>query len=268
MRPSHLLAAVFTTSICLGIPWNGACAQPARPSGLPVPLDHYNVYDYAEHGDAGAPPFTLADEWGVTAHPFAIYDRFLVPTEQNDEPIINPDLHYARYLIASGGELPRMISVTNKFGEDQDWVVGASFALLNPAAKEGGGGEAQETAANHFKCYAVESGPFVGTEVVLLDQFGFYAVTVTEAAVWCNPAEKRLETGEVYPIEDEMAWLACYYTTPPTFFAPAIPVVVADQFGTVTHEIVSREVLCVPSQKAMPIPTETTSWGGIKATYR
>lgn len=261
MRLSRLLLVCAATVTAIGIP-GIVSAQ------LPIPLDHYNEYDFAEHGDAGAPTFTLVDEWGETTYTFATYDRLLVPTEQDGEPIFDPALLYTRYALEPGGEPARMISVSNKFGNMQDWMVGESVALLNPTVLEGGGGELQPPIANHYKCYRVEAGPVIGMPVMLADAFGSYSVTLTEPVLWCNPAEKRLESGETYPVVDEMAWLACYYTTFPSVFTPGIPVVITDQFGTVPQDLASRSVLCVPSMKAMPVPTEETSWGALKAVYR
>jgi hypothetical protein len=70
----------------------------------------------------------------------------------------------------------------------QDVTVTANFEPIPP---------------NHYKFYEVywKTAPYVGTEVLLEDQFGTFAVNVTYAVTFGNPVEK--EHDGITPISDE-----------------------------------------------------------------
>lgn len=236
------------------------------PTGALAQRDHYNEYDFEQHPTVPVSPFVLTDQWGTSQHTLAVLDRFLVPTEQDADPILDPDLFLTKWFIGPGGEPPRGILVSNKFGPKQPWTIGQSSWLLNPSIKNPDAGQGPPI-ANHYKCYEAD-GPIVDDPVVLVDQFGSYKVIVAEPAMWCNPARKQIED-QVFDIVDPQAWLGCYFTVPASTFAPPLPVVILDQFAPgLSNFLISREIICVPSLKMEPVPTETLTWGGIKAVYR
>ena len=92
--------------------------------------------------------------------------------------------------------------------------------------------------------------------VRLIDQFspnGFVPAIVNPAVVHCNPVEKILPTGQVFPITNPNAHLACFNIKPPST-QPTPTVQVTNQFGTGTLIPGQPNLLCVPSWKSLTGP--------------
>ena len=71
--------------------------------------------------------------------------------------------------------------------------------------------------------------------------------------VHCNPVEKILPTGQVFPITNPNAHLACFNIKPPST-QPTPTVQVTNQFGTGTLIPGQPNLLCVPSWKSLTGP--------------
>ncbi len=102
--------------------------------------------------------------------------------------------------------------------------------------------------------------------VSLVDQFGNTVMQVTTPAWFCNPVAKILDTGQVSPIVDPTAHLACYELQPNT---PAFRNLFAtDQFGG--WQLFAREArwLCLPTDKLETVDTQPNTWGRVKNLYR
>lgn len=96
---------------------------------------------------------------------------------------------------------------------------------------------------DHFKCY--RSSGFARPAprpVSLVDQFGATSATVTKPIRLCNPADKNGEG-----IDDATAHLMCY-ALKETGFVPR-DVVVTNQFGQQTLNVVKPQQLCLPAIK-------------------
>ncbi len=119
------------------------------------------------------------------------------------------------------------------------------------------------TDRNHYLAYQA-SGPVVDIPVVLQDQWNTVSVVAAEPEMWLNPVRKT-HNGQIFPIVDPVAHLACYRLLPPM---PAFhPAVASDQFGVWQIEALDHCWLCVPSYKRVVVGTEPKTWGDIKALY-
>jgi hypothetical protein len=92
--------------------------------------------------------------------------------------------------------------------------------------------------------------------VRLINQFstgGFVPNISPVVVVHCNPVAKTLPTGQVFPITNPNAHLACFPITPQTP-QPTPLVQVANQFGTATLQPGQPNLLCLPSWKSLTGP--------------
>jgi hypothetical protein len=128
----------------------------------------------------------------------------------------------------------------------------AAAAAAKPAAT------APPPPVDHQLCYNASSPPYtIPTSVRLINQFspnGFVPVIRPTVTVHCNPVQKTvLTTGQVFPITNPDAHLACYTITPASP-QPTPTVVVANQFGSATLVPSQPNLLCVPSWKSLTGP--------------
>lgn len=244
-------------------------ASPKNPDCLNqvVPLDHYHTYKVEQLITSGQ-VVTLRDQFGVETVPVRYLDQFANPVSKNGEGIQDPLTHLSWWVI-DYPEPERRVLMHNQFG-DQDWKVGNARYLLAPARKSRTQPptEPLPTNRNHFKCYEVLSGPVLQKDVVLDDQFGHRTAVVDTPRYLCNPAEKRTQTGLIFPIVDPVTHLACYDLRPIQPYN--IPVFIHDQFFASPSPInlLYDLLLCVPSQKEIVVPTEKSTWGRLKGQYR
>ncbi len=108
---------------------------------------------------------------------------------------------------------------------------------------------ATETPAlDHFACFEIHRLPLNSTRV-LTDQFGTSTVTIKKAKRLCAPADKN---GEDPTAPSDPAHLTSYtikQTDPP--FARVGNVRVANQFGTLTVDVIKPDRLLVPTAKSL-----------------
>jgi hypothetical protein len=114
---------------------------------------------------------------------------------------------------------------------------------------------------DHQLCYSASGPNFkIPAGVRLIDQFspnGFVPAIVNPAVVHCNPVEKILPTGQIFPITNPNAHLACFKITPPST-QPTPTVQVTNQFGTGILIPSQPNLLCVPSWKSLTGPPGKT----------
>ena len=114
---------------------------------------------------------------------------------------------------------------------------------------------------DHQLCYTASGPNFkIPAGVRLIDQFspnGFVPAIVNPAVVHCNPVEKILPTGQIVPITNPNAHLACFKITPPST-QPTPTVQVTNQFGTGILIPSQPNLLCVPSWKSLTGPPGKT----------
>ena len=250
----HAMAAA------IGIALTGAAAL-AQPN--PPPFDHYHIYKTGNPVTLGL-PVTLTDQFGKDLVHVLSLDWFGLPVDKNGEGFVDTTIHYSWWSIQQEAEPARTILVHNQFGQDQQWTVFDAAFLLTPALKFPHAG-AVVPPYNHFKCYFAD-GPPANRDVSLLDQFGIRTGLVDHGRMFCNPTEKVLTDGTVYPILDPVVHLACYDLLPS--FAYDLPITMLDQFTQGPNLLIHDRWLCVPSLKEEPTQAEASTWGRLKVLYR
>jgi hypothetical protein len=114
---------------------------------------------------------------------------------------------------------------------------------------------------DHQLCYGASSTSFrIPAGIRLINQFspnGFVPTISHKVVLHCNPTVKILPTGQVFPITNPNAHLACFPITPPTP-QPTPTVSVTNQFGTATLIPQQPNLLCVPSWKSLTGPPGKT----------
>ncbi len=108
---------------------------------------------------------------------------------------------------------------------------------------------------DHQLCYSASASGFkIPPGVVLKNQFspnGFVPV-IGSLAIHCNPVQKTLPSGQVFPITNPNAHLACFNITAPTQPTPTVKV--TNQFGSATLVPSQPNLLCLPSWKSLTGP--------------
>jgi hypothetical protein len=177
-------------------------------------------------------------------------------------PISDPHLHYAWWDI-DVRLVDRVVNVDNQFGGQRLSLVRTQY-LWNPALKDERG---PLPVKNHYKCYLC-GGNAVSVQATLIDQYGpFGPVSVLRPVYFCNPTEKIVLGGRVYPMVDPDLHYVCYEFLPtdPRRFGPRISDQFMNDFG-VTVE--NGQYLCVPTLKVDPTPARPSTWGRLKLLYR
>ena len=137
-------------------------------------------------------------------------------------------------------------------------VAGVAAASASPAAHRA----ATTYQTDHQLCYTVATstaGGFVlpGT-ITLKNQFstkGFKPKISTTPVIHCNPVEKILPSGQVFPITNPHAHLLCFGITAPK--AQPTPLVsVSNQFGTADLQPAQPNLLCLPTWKSLKAPPD------------
>jgi hypothetical protein len=223
-------------------------------------VDHYKPYDLFPPTPIFQGPITLNDQFGSTTHTIMQLMKMATPADKNAEGMIDPLAHQTWYEFFNP-EPPRQVIAQDQFGEF-DWLVMNSRYLVMPALKfpEPGQGIPQ---LNHYKCYEA-FGPFIGIPVSLRDQFGEEIVVVLEGLFFCNPTEKVLPDGTLYPIIDHDAHLTCYGVDNPHLYG--FQVIIRDQFFVEIVALEKNTLLCLPAVKKEWFE-QPVNWNKIKALY-
>lgn len=109
---------------------------------------------------------------------------------------------------------------------------------------------------DHQLCYNANGSQFkIPSGIRLINQFspnGFIPVISSTMAVHCNPVQKTVPSGQVFPITNPDAHLACFPLS--ISGQPTPTVVVTNQFGSATLVPSQPNLLCVPSWKSLTGP--------------
>jgi hypothetical protein len=113
---------------------------------------------------------------------------------------------------------------------------------------------------DHQLCYNASGNFRIPAGIRLINQFspnGFVPTITSAMTVHCNPVQKTLPSGQVFPITNPSAHLACFpiVATSPQ---PTPTVVVTNQFGSATLVPAQPNLLCVPSWKSLTGPPNET----------
>lgn len=109
---------------------------------------------------------------------------------------------------------------------------------------------------DHQLCYNASGQLPVPAGVLLINQFspnGFIPIISSAITVHCNPVQKTLANGQVFPITNPNAHLACFPMSAPST-VPTPTVMVTNQFGTATLVPGQPNLFCVPSWKSLTGP--------------
>ncbi|MBN1504779.1 MAG: hypothetical protein JW952_06950 [Candidatus Eisenbacteria bacterium] len=250
--------AVCVAAFVAAVMFSGAGAYAQQ-----VPAEnHYKLYDYL----AADPVFygqclTLQDQFGCFVADTVWLERFANPVDKNGEGIVDPQAHQTWWRLSPQYANTYTALVTDQFGSRYWSMVGPKFLVL-PALKNPTDPEADPPLRNHYLCYQAY-GPTPNVTVTLVDQFGTVCTVVMEACMFCNPVQKCLSDGTVYPIVDDCPHLACYLITDTNQYG--FPVNTSDQFGNRTQDVGMSWLLCVPAHKNDATPVKESTWGRIKS---
>jgi hypothetical protein len=255
MRHILVIAGGALVLAVLAVPAMNADANP-----IPV-WNHYKTYVIMPQPTYNF-SIELDDQFGRGLYHTMFLDQLGLPAIKNNEPVADTTTHYTWWTI-EGEEPGRKVVVENQFGEQGLFVKDVRY-LWNPAVKNPQPGTDLPT-ANHYKCYDA-TGPPVEQTVTLQTQFGFEDVVVKEPEVFCNPAKKTDQHGNVFPIVDEHQHYVCYWLDPPTQLQRRV--VTWDQFLVEEVTLEQNLYLCVPSLKTGVVQVEESTWGRLKSIYR
>ena len=180
------------------------------------------------------------------------------PVDKNAEGIQNEKLHYLGYVIETGPQPKRSVTLRNQLTVSEPngvvtWTIGPPTLLLNPAAKSHViiTPPPSPPDGSHFACYRVLDPKPLGPPIRLSDQFDkkrekIEQITKLLPVFFCVPVVKTHD-GKESPILDEKTHLAIYRIDPQDAFA--ISVMAVDQFGVKSPSSEHSEMLAVPSLK-------------------
>lgn len=134
--------------------------------------------------------------------------------------------------------------------------IAAGTAAAGTAAAPHKARIAQPPPVDHQLCYNASGSFQVPGGIRLINQFspnGFVPVISSALVVHCNPVEKILPSGQIFPITNPDAHLACFPLNPPSP-QPTHIVVVTNQFGSATLVTGQPNLLCAPSWKSLTGP--------------
>lgn len=226
--------------------------------------DHYKFYSLSSTHPAITDPIQIFDQFSQISTDFPyVLNSLGLPTEKDGSSIVDPLLHYSLYLfLGQGTSVNENIVATHQFG-DVALSLGRLVGLMTPAQKNIPP-PFQVPPANHYLCYKA-FGPTLSKPVTLNTQFSFEQLSLLDPTLFCNPAEKH-HNGVTYPIVDPNKHLTCYSTNTPGFVS--VGATILDQFAFTLGSFGIAEILCLPSTKNIPVPTEGSTWGRVKTIYR
>jgi hypothetical protein len=226
---------------------------------IPFRIDDYKVYavanpypslrvlSYLEMQDRFGSSFNRPDYRNKFATP--AYGKF-----HGGQPAFHPGEHLSwRELDAPQPFGALSISLENRFGPNQSWVIGEAKYMLLPATTEvdENGFPFGIEVNQRYMCYVALIGGALDTNIELTDIFGVAAHDVGERRYFCTPAEYfgvqyEIAASGPAPLPNES--LACYEISPGPAETTGV-LAVNDDFdvGALTHTITSAEMLCVRS---------------------
>jgi hypothetical protein len=132
----------------------------------------------------------------------------------------------------------RGVSLADQFGTGTATVVRPK-RLCTPVAKNG---EALHDPTAHLVCYGLAGGASARRDVLVRNQFGDQALTVSRAESLCVPAEKNAVASSL-----QVDHFKCYRARGRGFSARGVTL--ADQFETAPLTVVRPRLLCNPVDK-------------------
>ena len=243
---------IVTLVLVAGFGWTDGQAQ--------LPENHYLVYDVPDQWTYDV-QLVIFDQFNPAffADSFVL-DKFATPVQKNGEPMFNAMMHQTWWQIHDPQPVWEVV-LDNQFGL-QTWQVTDGRYLVLPALKFD---PSPIPPWNHYKCYDAV-GPPVDIPVVLVDQFWTYEGIAALPEQFCNPCQKEVFEGEIYPIIEPEVHLACYRLEPAEIVAFAADAF--DQFGMWPVMLEETCWLCLPTEKLQAEGTQQSTWSDVKSLYR
>jgi len=219
--------------------WDAGMYMPTQ-----MGIDHYKTYEII--GPTFSGPVIMRDQFGEEQTTFLQMRKFATPVSKNEEPIYDPLAHLSWWEFDPAQTHPiRIVDVEDQFGRF-NWTVRDPRYLLLPALKNAAAGD-EIPVKNHYLCYEAQGDTMMIT-VMLTDQFDSSMVVVLEPAYFCNPCEKEIPGGIIYPVIDSLAHFTVYRIQNPNTYQ--IRVNMLDQFGFWMDFFLEDNLyLCVPAHK-------------------
>ena len=218
----------------------------------PPPLEHFQCYVVLRAEPPFIEPVRLLDQFNDPEVVDVVRARrFCNPVRKAHRGLIFPveDIrqHLMFYATFPQSAPVRFVALSNQFNAvgaaSQVWVLREAVALAVPTRKLP---HEAPVGLDHFRCYAA-SGPQTFEQVRLDDQFlPPSGRVVLNPVLFCNPVQKTRDDGEVTPVVNPDAHLACYSTTRVPFTTTRQ---VVNQFGQFAIAVGPPDTLCVPTRK-------------------
>jgi hypothetical protein len=131
-------------------------------------------------------------------------------------------------------------------------LLGAGGTVVGLATASGA---ATPRPVDHQLCYRASAMNFkIPAKVVLKNQFSpkGFKPEIGPMAFHCNPVKKKLPSGQVFPITNPNAHVACFTITAPR--QRVHKVIVSNQFGKAKLVTGQPSLLCLPSWKSLTRP--------------
>lgn len=220
-------------------------------------LEHFQCYPVLSFDTAApAPPIIveLSDQFEqeVTVR-VGLARRFCVPTTKIHAnkvfDVTDADQHLMLYATSPETGPRRIVSIRNQFGR-QKLLTREPVAIAVPTRKLFPGQHEFPGGLDHYRCYAA-TGRDIQQKVALNDQFSsaLQGHLVIDPVAFCNPVQKTDTAGNVWPIRDRDAHLACYGMTRVPFQGLTY---VENQFESEPpgqYRLFAADTLCVPTAK-------------------
>lgn len=213
-----------------------------------VDLEHFQCYAVRKIDPEITATVDLADQFATTKDVLVRRAvRFCNPTRKyhNGQVFDVADIrqHLTIYSIYPQDSPLRIVRISNQFGQQQTLLTRAQVALAVPTQKIP---HDPPVRLDHYQCYEAW-GPVLNQPAALSDQFitPFTWHQVLNPYMFCNPVEKT-HAGNVTPIVDKEAHLACYWMTRVPYETVRDT---RNQFGFQVVQVGPADTLCVPTRK-------------------
>jgi hypothetical protein len=208
-------------------------------------IDHYKTYEV--FGPSYVRPILLKDQFQDEFVDIIQMTKFATPVMKNNFPFCDSIAHLTWWDIIEPADPEPLVFVNaqDQFGF-HDLQVRNSTHFLVPAVKNPAAGDTIPV-KNHYLCYEA-IGDTLHIIVRLRDQFDDTQVIILTPEYFCNPCVKEvLDTGDIYPIVDDLAHLIIYRVD--NTISYQINASVLDQFGFWDLTLFENFYLIVPALK-------------------
>jgi hypothetical protein len=210
--------------------------------------EHFQCYEIKP---AAMPPTTVTetDAFGSRSVSLRYAHRFCVPSDKNEESIVDPEQHLVGYE-TRGTPYTKQLgrTIVNQLGSVVLDLSSRQILLVPTAASLQGAPQALvPPTIDHFQCYRTKrsgnQAPFARTTVSVSNALESLTVTLLRPYRLCMPVDKN---GEDASAPNHPGLLLCYRTRAQTGFG-TVDAQILNQFGPDDVRLIHRKELCIPS---------------------